>query len=1190
MSTPNRPVLKPLIAAIRTSAWPLLRWSSLALLPGVAVAGPLGEQVVKGNVNVTRPDATTTRVAQGSERAVLNWNSFSVGGDEYVHFVQPGTTSSILNRVVGGQESQILGRIHANGRVFLVNPQGVYFGAGAKVETAGFAASTLDINDDDFMAGRYVFSRQAGAPNGTVSNSGEIKASQFVMLLGDRVANEGLIDARLGTVALAAGSKISLQLDDSGLVNFAVDLKTFEQQAGVENTGAILADGGRVLMTAKVAEGLVATAVNNAGLVQAKGIDEQQGSIVLRGNGGSVINSGTLDASGPQGGAVLVTSNQDVVLEAGAQALADGQQTGKGGSVRLIANGSLQVAGGSTVAARGGASGGQGGFVEVSALQGGMQVASDAVQLGRGGQLLIDPSRLRIYEASYGGISSSGSAVRVASGYLESQLNFGNDVLLVAADRIEADAAVTAINAPGFSSGLRVGDLTLKTGTVAASYGSSLGAGAFIGSTPPTVTRSADGVIDLSHVDINVGGNFTGSAGSVTGEIRIKSVAAVGSLELHAGGDIEIDGDLSVRNTLSGSSASVLAEASRIRILGAVYAKANTVSYGAAAVTLSAAKGIFVAGPIFAAGGSGAGASSESATGTATVDIANGTDSALGTEASGKIDFGGGIDATAGSLVAVNVANAAGSIMLRGASQLNQTGTDAGTPFSTIQQGAFLQMSGRDGVSTGRDGVSTAGLVAVRGLDVAVRLAGNYDASGGSSPGGSEGIGGPIRPTANPTGPVDINSQLVLVPTGAPRADQIKALSLFGTDLIVAAPINAAQIDTIHGGGALMTEGAGILNADELRIGVWGSSKGVNLSTNTAALMFGIDTTGGATVDPVNVAINNSARTDATRVSTDPASVDSGTEFSVLPMAEAAFRFSGDATFLNQLTAQSLAVNTSGGNVLFAAGVTVGDRPLPDQAGDASAIGSLAAAASAAGVTLPLPMDKGARTNAPNAFFAASGDIKFAEGLSFDDPDVPYAVFKTDGSLDFGPGVRSINPARKDFLAQFTAYTASKTVHIENSLPAALDSSGPYFTNDLHFKKLPGTTLLFGGTGTTGSIVIGANGPLDVGNQNAFFVSTGTVTGAGNLVSTGFAPQSTRPPITPPITPSEQVQVSMGTVGSAIQDDVIVSNKSMLPTDRDDETDNEKDDEGKTLDLAENTGGRKSSLVSSKSNTGQMCE
>jgi hypothetical protein len=424
-----------------------------------------------------------------------------------------------------------------------------------------------------------------------------------------------------------------------------------------------------------------------------------------------------------------------------------------------------------------------------------------------------------------------------------------------------------------------------------------------------------------------------------------------------------------------------------------------------------------------------------------------------------------------------------------------------------------------------------------------------------------------------------------LVPTGLPRADQIKALSLFGTDLVVAAPINAAQIDTIHGGGALLTQATGILNADELRVGVWGSSKGVNVRTNTAALVFGIDTTGGATVAPVNVAIDNSARTGATRVSTDPASVDSGTEFSVLPMAQAAFRFSGDATFLNDLTAQSLTVNTSGGNVLFAAGVTVGDRPLPDQAGDASAIANLAAAASAAGVNLSLPMYKGARTNAPNAFFAASGGIKFANGLTFDDPDVPYVVFKTDGVLDLGPGVKSINPARQDFLAQFTAYTASKTVRIENSLPAALDSSGPYFTNDLHFKKLPGTTLLFGGTGTTGSIVIGANGPLDVGHQNAFFVSTGAVTGAGNLVSTGFAPQAK-----PPVTPDEKQQVSDGTVGSSIQDDVIVSNKSMLPNDSEDEKDNDKDDEGKKLDVAENTGGRKSSLVSSKSNTGQMCE
>jgi hypothetical protein len=203
----------------------------------------------------------------------------------------------------------------------------------------------------------------------------------------------------------------------------------------------------------------------------------------------------------------------------------------------------------------------------------------------------------------------------------------------------------------------------------------------------------------------------------------------------------------------------------------------------------------------------------ESPAGTANVDIANGTDPALGTPASGAVDLGGGINASAGSLVSVNVANAVGRINLRGASQLNQTGTDAGTQFSTIQHGAFLQMSGRDGIST-------SGTVAVKGLDVAMRLAGNYEASAGSSPGSSGGVGQPVRPTANPTGPVNINGQIDLVPTGLPRADQIKALSLFGTDLVVAAPINAAQIDTIHGGGAFLTQATGILNADELRVGV----------------------------------------------------------------------------------------------------------------------------------------------------------------------------------------------------------------------------------------------------------------------------------------------------------------------------------------------------------------------------------
>ena len=90
--------IKPLAAAVRYARWPLASWASLALLPGAAFAGPQGEQVAAGIVNVTRPNAQTTRVQQGSDKAIVNWHSFSVGGQEYVQFVQPGSTAAILNR------------------------------------------------------------------------------------------------------------------------------------------------------------------------------------------------------------------------------------------------------------------------------------------------------------------------------------------------------------------------------------------------------------------------------------------------------------------------------------------------------------------------------------------------------------------------------------------------------------------------------------------------------------------------------------------------------------------------------------------------------------------------------------------------------------------------------------------------------------------------------------------------------------------------------------------------------------------------------------------------------------------------------------------------------------------------------------------------------------------------------------
>ncbi|HOW43189.1 MAG TPA: filamentous hemagglutinin N-terminal domain-containing protein [Candidatus Omnitrophota bacterium] len=259
---------------------------------------PEGEQVVAGSATFDRSQTDTLTVNQSTDRLIANYNSFSIAQPEAVHFNQPNSGSIALNRVVGIDPSVLLGTLTANGRIFLVNPNGVLFGAGARVDTAGLVASTLNIADADFLAGRYSFIGSGGE----VVNQGYISApGGYVALLGSSVVNTGVIEASLGSIALASGNAVTLNLDPSGFINVVVDEETLVNPSGaadaVRNSGTLSANGGKVVLTAQTLDGIFDKAINTDGIIEATAIDDSTGLVVLQANQEIAVD-GAIDAEG----------------------------------------------------------------------------------------------------------------------------------------------------------------------------------------------------------------------------------------------------------------------------------------------------------------------------------------------------------------------------------------------------------------------------------------------------------------------------------------------------------------------------------------------------------------------------------------------------------------------------------------------------------------------------------------------------------------------------------------------------------------------------------------------------------------------------------------------------------------------------------------------------------------------------
>ena len=504
-----------------------MAFTALALATGGAMAAPpvpaptqlpTQGQVAAGLASIVQ-NANTLTVNQASNRAIINWSSFNVGSQATVNFVQPSPSSVALNRVLQADPSQIYGQINANGQVYLVNPAGVYFAPGASVNVGGIVATTHQMADADFLAGKTSFERNGAA--GSVVNEGSIQSSLggYIAMLAPEVRNSGVLVAQSGTVALAAGERITLNFAAANGSQSKLDSLTVtaaQMDTLVENRQAVRAPNGLIILSAQAASQLSASVVNS-GTLDARGVSQVGGRIVLdagtaTGSGASVIHSGriSVDSDSAQGGQVTVTGDTirlasgssisasgatgggavlvggdwqgsgnlrqatTVNLEHGASIDVSATAQGDGGKVVLWSNvslpGSLTQVDGSIRAVGAGVGTVVGGQIETSGHLLGIG-PNASVAAGAKGQWLLDPADVTIStstDSNYYGSSTATpvpwpnvSTTIINVGSLTTALNLGTSVIVTTINSGTAGSGngdITVSNAINWSG---VGSLTL---------------------------------------------------------------------------------------------------------------------------------------------------------------------------------------------------------------------------------------------------------------------------------------------------------------------------------------------------------------------------------------------------------------------------------------------------------------------------------------------------------------------------------------------------------------------------------------------------------------------------------------------------------------------------------------------------------------------------------------------------------
>ncbi len=560
-------------------------------LAGKSIANPNGETVRLGSAEFIR-QGDNLLIRQDSQNLIVDWKGFSIAKGELTKFLQPGSDSAALNRVFSGNPSEIYGSLQSNGKVYLINPNGVFIGPSGRIDAGSFVASTLDISDEEFLkGGDLTFS---GNSEASIVNLGTVNALDGdAFLIAKTVENYGTINAPNGTAGLAAGTEVILQ------------------PAGDEKIGVSIASGaGKVVNTGKIAAAqaelkaaggnLYALAIQNSGSVRATGVERKAGRVFLRANAGKidnsgsveatnangsggrivvgpgrksdgapgsltgvgVSNSGVLDASGSSGGDVTVSA-EDVVLAESSRVLATGA-AGSGGNVSVNASNRITGMSGSLA----NVTGTTGGSVEYAAGVGidlsGALVARG--ETGSGGIIELPAPSVTTHAATLDASGSTGGSIQVTGGDIivdgttrlvaDGNL-WGGTVVAVADNGMEFHGNIFARAAAenGLGGTAEVSGLTSLDYDGNADLRSSRGTAGTLTLDPTnfTITAGVATVITTNLQTSNVVIS-TASSGSGAGDILVNApvlYSSANSLSLLA--HRNIDGDASIQNGGSGA-------------------------------------------------------------------------------------------------------------------------------------------------------------------------------------------------------------------------------------------------------------------------------------------------------------------------------------------------------------------------------------------------------------------------------------------------------------------------------------------------------------------------------------------------------------------------------------------------------------------------------------------------------------